>query len=57
MEHSSSELLMRWTRKKKVTHFTAPDLWPPEESESLSLKETEIRDRKKIILVGTGAES
>lgn len=23
-EHSSSELLMRWTSKEKVTHFTVP---------------------------------
>lgn len=49
VEHSSSELLMRWTSEKKVTHFTVPVLWPPVESESLSLKEREIRDRKEII--------
>lgn len=27
-EHSSSELLMRWMSKEKVTHFTLAVPWP-----------------------------
>lgn len=28
VEHRSSELLMRWTSRWKVTHFTPAVLWP-----------------------------
>lgn len=36
VEHSSSELLMRWSNEEKVTHFTVPVLWPLVSSKSVT---------------------